>query len=300
MGMLIDFGKAMYLSGKASRLKRKSDRLASKIGALHSDNPLRMQIIGERESIEMQRHLIDSKVRTIHEAIDQAGKNHLEQQAQRAENPDRYVRPEGFMNEKLGSLPVDAKVLTPSPQEMREVESHGLLLLVVSVGFAIGIFAASAAFPWLARGITGLWSTSDTTYDASQFGFAHVIAVVYVLLMTVFKKWFDKKLYVAMIAKEQRFRMGSEKWTWSQRGSSYLANMLTSVFHLLFFPIVVIFFFWLPIPILSKLYLDTQARTGDAEYATLTAAKFHTRLLQSMLLALMIIVLLPWISSFFQ
>lgn len=213
------------------------------------------------------------------------------------ERYDQYVRPSGLFNKQLGPLPYNARALSPTIDEMQEVESHNTLLVFMCIGAYTVMFSSMASMPFLIGGITTLWTGPIHAPDSAQFGFAQIVAILYIGSLIIFRKKLDHYAYRNTIGDAQKFYMGSENWTWSQRGYSYLAAILPSVFLFLFYPAPTIFIFWIPVPVASRLYLNTYKKTGDMEYATLVAAKFSWRFSKYFLLLILALALLPWIMT---
>jgi hypothetical protein len=300
MGAVGSFVKAMLLVAKGSSLGRKSERLAVTIQKLSPSDPQRIELIETRNAIESERVAIDEEVRRIHEEIDQEVLSSELEDEYRVQNPDQYTRPGTLLDKRLGPLPRDAKILHPSVTEMRKVESRNGTLILLSVGVFILMTFIDNNAPWLFKSVI-LWifpQSEEVPQGLSAFSYHHVIATIALLAIVLLRNKVDQFLFKQTVSHEQRFRMGSENWTWSQRGYSYIAGILQSLILIFLAPVLWIPLIVAPIMVLSRVYLETIKSTGDAEYAVLVSAKLYARYIKYFFVFVFTAALFPWVMTF--
>ena len=300
MGAIGSFVKAMLLIAKGSSLGRKSERLAVTIQKLNPSDPQRIELIETRNAIESERVAIDEEVRRIHEAIDQEILSSELEDEYRVQNPDQYTRPGTVLDKRLGPLPRDAKILQPTVAEMRKVESRNGTLILLGIGVFILMTLIDNSAPWLFKSVF-LWifpQPEEAPRSLSAFSYHHVIAMIALLVIVFLRNKVDDFLVKRTISHEQRFRMGSENWTWSQRGYSYIAGMLQSLILIFLAPVLWIPLVVAPILVLSKVYLDTIRSTGNTDHAVLVSAKLYARYIKYFFVFVFTAVLFPWVMTF--
>jgi len=297
MRLLQDLIAYVRLSAQRRKLIEQENRLNTELEHLEDTDPRRILVIQERE-------LVQQKLNTIFEEsdrhLDQAERDMAEieeDKSWRDQHPDLYRRPLSFMNKRLGPIPQNAVKLRPTKEQMRDVETHSALIVCMCITSYLALHGLPVISPWLAGGLNALWNSEIRIPDYTQFGLVHVISAICILMIFAFSGLVDRLFYGMAADREQRFTMGSENWTWPERAYSYFASVVPWVMWLLFFPSLFIAWVCLPVPILSKLYLDTFKRTEDYEYATLTTTKLYGQFMKYFLLTTSVFTLLPWIMT---
>lgn len=213
---------------------------------------------------------------------------------------DEYTRPSGlfgaYINKKLGPLPVDAKKITVTVESMNRTGSYKGLVAILIIALAAFVFFCTSYLPLAVVGLTGYAYDKPSGTDYTSFSVFHVLALIQIGLFIIWPTMYSKLLYGLAIDMEQQYRMGSENWTWGQRGFSYIAPILANPLLFIFCPHFVIGFVCLPGVMMSKVYLDAYRNIGNHERAVFESAKLYVSYMKTLVMLASILIVTPWIT----